>query len=111
MKLRRFVSQLANLGRESASRNSDVTGADAEAPWCIDDANRVQKILQVRERLAHAHEYDVVDFFSAVLLDPDELLPHLACTEIARPAFQSARAKFAAISAPDLTGDTNCPAI
>ena len=70
-----------------------------------------QKIFQVGERLAHAHEDDVIDFFSALLFDGDELLHHLGCVEIARQAFQSARAKFAPISAADLAGDANCPAI
>jgi len=73
--------------------------------------NRAQKIFQVGERLAHAHEDDVIDFFSAVLFYLDELLHDLGCIEIARVAFQSARAKFAAISAADLGGDANGPAI
>src|SRR5207253_9175676 len=110
-KLRGLVGQLANLRRESASGNGDVAGADAEAPWRVDDANRAQKILQVRQRLAHAHEHDVIDFFSALLFNGDELLDDLAGIEIARPAFQSACAKFAAISAADLARDANCPAI
>src|SRR5882724_1771848 len=110
-KLRGFVGQLANLRRESAGRNGDVAGADAEAPWRVDDANRAEKIFQVGERLAHAHEDDVIDLFSAFLFDRDELLHDLACIEIARPAFQSAGAKFAAIRAADLARDANCPAI
>jgi hypothetical protein len=106
-----LVGQLANLRRESASGNGDVAGTDAESPRRIDDANRAQKILQVGERLAHAHEDDVIDFFSALLFDGDELLHHLGRVEIARQAFQSARAKLAAISAADLARDANCPAI
>src|SRR5207249_11353733 len=101
-KLRGVVGLIAKLRRGSASRNGDAAGADAEAPWRVDDANRAQKILQVGERLAHAHEDDVIDFFAALLFNLDELLHHLACIEIARPAFQSARAKFAAIRAADL---------
>src|SRR6266567_824063 len=110
-KLRGLVGQLANLRRESAGRNGDVAGADAKAPWRVDDANRAQKIFQVGERFAHAHENDVIDFFSALLFNRDELLDDLACIEIARPAVQSAGAKFAAISAADLARDADCPAI
>src|SRR6266516_6467049 len=106
-KLRDVVGQLANLRRESACRDCDVAGADAETPWCIDDSNRTQKIFQVGERLTHTHEDDVIHLFSALLFDGDELLHHLACIEIARPAIQSARAKFAPISTADLAGDAN----
>src|SRR6266496_5016814 len=110
-KLRGLVGQFANLRRESASGNGDAAGADAEAPWRIYYPNRAQKIFQVGERLAHAHEDDVIDFFSALLFNRDELFHHLACIEVARPAFQSAGAKFAAISAADLARDADCPAI
>src|SRR5215831_7703934 len=110
-KLRGFVGQLADLRRQSAGRNGDVAGADAEAPWRVDNANRAQKVFQVGERLAHAHEDDVIDFFSALLFYLDELLHHLGGVEIAREAVQSAGAKFAAISAADLAGDANSPAI
>src|SRR5216684_3883026 len=98
-KLRGFVGQLANLRREATGRNGDVACADAKAPWRIDDANRAQNVFQVGERLAHAHEDDVIDFFAALLFNLDELLHDLACIEIAGPAVQSAGAKFAAISA------------
>src|SRR5215831_12843449 len=101
-KLRGFVGQLADLRRQSAGRNGDVAGADAEAPWRVDNANRAQNILQVGERLAHAHEDDVVDFFAGLLLYLDELFHHLGCVEIARKTFQSAGAKLAAVSAADL---------
>src|SRR5438046_10696221 len=85
-KRRGLDGQLTNLRRESASRNGDAAGADAEAPWRVDDANRAQKILQVGERLAHAHEDDVIDFFAALLFNLDELLHHLALIEISPPA-------------------------
>src|SRR5437899_11494330 len=110
-KLRGLVGKLANLRRESAGRNGDVPGTDAETPRRVDDANRAQNVFQVGERLAHAHEDDVIDFFAALLFNLDELLHDLACIEIAGPAVQSAGAKFAAVSAADLAGDTNGPAI
>src|SRR5262249_13026800 len=88
-----------------------MPGADAEAPWRVDNANRAQKIFQVGERLAHAHENDVIDFFSALLFYLNDLLHHLGRVEIARKTFQSAGAKFAAVSAADLARDANGPAI
>src|SRR5262245_10550208 len=110
-KLRGLVGQLANLRRQSAGRNGDVPGADAEAPWRVDNANRAQNIFQVSQRFAHAHENDVIDFFATKFFYPDELLHDLACIEIARQAVQSAGAKFAAVSAADLARDANGPAI
>ena len=52
-----------------------------------------------------------LDFFAAKFFYLDKLLHHLGCVEIARITFQSARAKFAAVSAADLARDANRPAI
>ena len=38
--LQRFFGQFANLRRQTAGRNRDVAGADAEAPLCVNYPNR-----------------------------------------------------------------------
>src|SRR6266480_2296718 len=68
----------------------------------VDDPNRAQHIIKVGERFAHSHENNVVDLVAAFVLNRDHLIDNFVCSQIARESFQTARTKFASVSATDL---------
>ena len=109
--LQRLVRELADLRRQTTGRDGDMSCTNGKSPWCVYDSNRAHDVRKIRQRLAHSHEDDVVDFFSAFLFDRDELIDNLVRQKIARKSFEAARAKFAAVSATDLSRNTNRPPI
>ena len=58
--LQRLLRQLANLRREAAGGDRDLPRADADAPWRIEDLDRLHEIGEIGQRLAHAHEDEIV---------------------------------------------------
>ena len=105
--LERLMGEHTNLRHQSAGRDRDVTRSDTNPPGCIDDSDGTQQTIVVRQRLTHSHEYDVVDVLTALPLDSDKLFDNLICTQIAFPAFQTTRAKLAAVRTTDLGRDAN----
>src|SRR5438270_7170937 len=81
--------------------------AGPQSPWRIDDSDRCHQILEIGERFAHSHEHDVVDLFAALALNRDDLIDNLVRRQIATESFKAARAKFTAVSAPDLRRNTD----
>src|SRR2546430_13687593 len=109
--LQRLISEFSNLWRKTTCRHRNVSSADAETPWRVDDLNRAHHVLQVCEGFAHAHENDVVDLVAAFAFDRDDLVDNFARAQIAREPFQAACAKFASVSATDLGRNADCSAI
>ena len=60
-KLQRFVSQFADLRRETAGGNGDFASADPSAPRRVQNPERLDKIDVIGERFAHAHDDQIVD--------------------------------------------------
>src|SRR5437763_1375305 len=81
--------------------------ADSQSPRRVDNSNRAHDILEVRQRLAHSHEHDVIDLLAALALDRDDLVDNLVWFQISTEPVQTARAEFAAISAADLRRNTD----
>src|SRR2546423_11589204 len=54
-----LLAQLANSRNESHRRNRHVPRAQVEAIGTIEDTQRLQDIIVVMQRLAHAHQDDV----------------------------------------------------
>ena len=75
--------------------------------WRVDDSNRAHHIVEVRQRLAHSHENDVVDLLAAFAFDRDDLIDNFVRLEVARKSFQTARAKFAAVGTTHLRRDAD----
>src|SRR5262245_10946584 len=84
-----------------------MASSDAEAPFRVNNPNCTQHVLEVGEWLAHAHEHNIVDLLSGPGLDGDDLVNNFVRGQIAGETFQTARAKFAAVSATDLGRDTD----
>ena len=59
--LQRLVGQLADLRREAAGGNRDLARADAAAPGRVEDVQRLEQVVVIRQRLAHAHDDEVAD--------------------------------------------------
>src|SRR5205814_817206 len=94
--------------------NGDVPRADTETPWRVDDSNCAHHVLQVCEGFAHSHEDNVVDLLAAFPFRRDNLIDNFVLPQIARESFQTARAKFASVSATNLarlTRETSRPAL
>src|SRR2546421_11419315 len=109
--LQRLISEFSNLWRKTTCRHRNVSSADAETPWRVDDLNRTHHVLQVCQRFAHAHENDVVDLLAAFALDRDDLIDNFIWPEVAGESFKAAGANFAAVSAADLGRNADCSAI
>ena len=100
--LQRLLGELADARREAAGGNRDVPRADADAPMRVDDLDRLHQVGVIRQRLAHAHEDDVVDLRLRRALGLDDLRDDLARRQVALEALQPARAELAAVGAADL---------
>ncbi len=109
--LGRLAGQLPDLRGEAAGGDGDVARADVEAPGGIDDADGAEEVGQVGQRLAHAHEDDVVDPLAALFFDGEKLVDDFGRVEVAGEAVEAARAEFAAVSAADLGGDAGGAAV
>ncbi len=109
--LQRLLGKFANLRRQSAGRDRDVPGADAETPLRVNDPDRSQHVVEVSERLAHPHEHNVVDLFTSRALNCDELIDYFVWAQIARKTFQTARAEFAPVRTAHLGRNTNRPTV
>src|SRR6202043_2627997 len=103
--------KFSNLGRKSTGRNSNVSRAGPQTPRRIDDSNGAHHVLEICQRLAHSHEHDVVDLFSGLALDCNDLIDDFVRVQIPAESFQTARAKFTAISAAYLGGNADCSPI
>ena len=57
--LERLLAQLANSGNKSHRRNRHMPRAQVEAIRTVEDTQRLQDIIIVMQRLAHAHQDDV----------------------------------------------------
>ena len=84
---------------------------DRNSPRRIDDLNRTHEIIVIRQRLAHSHEDNVVNAFSALFFDRHDLIHNFIGAQIAFPSVEPARAEFAAVGATDLGRKANCPPI
>ena len=99
------IGELANLRDESARGDGDVTCAKADAPRGVDDAKGAREVFKVGQRLAHAHENDILNAFAGEGLGLEDLIDDFAGVEVTGPAVESAGAKFTSVSATDLAGD------
>ena len=106
-----FVGKFLNLGRQTAGRDGNVSRANAESPRRVNDSNRAHHVAKVGKRFTHSHENDVVDLLTACALNRDDLIDNFVRAQVAGKSFQTACTKFAAVSAPDLRGEANCPPI
>ena len=103
--LQRLIRQLPDLRGQTARGHRDVPRAQADAPRRVDDPDGLQELVVIGQRLAHSHEDEVVHALSSGFLGPQDLLDDLARPQVALPAVQPARAKFAAVGAPHLGRD------
>src|SRR5262249_32674359 len=85
--------------------------ADPKSPWCVNDPDRAHQIVEVSQRLAHAHEHDVVDVFAALALNRHDLVDNLIGFQVPAESFQPARAKLAAVGATDLGRNSKRPPV
>ncbi len=85
--------------------------ADADAPGRVDDFERLHQVFVIGQRLAHAHENEVVDLCPGGALGLDNLRDDFAGREVALPAFQPAGAKLASVGAADLGRDAKGEAV
>ena len=53
------VAQLANCRGHAHRRHRDLARADTQAPRCVDGADGLSHAVEIRQRLAHAHEDDI----------------------------------------------------
>src|ERR1051325_1579076 len=81
--------------------------SNSNAPWRIYDSDGAQEVVEVRQRFTHSHENDVVDLFTALTFDRDDLIHDFIRAQISRKTIQPACAKFAAVSATDLGRNAN----
>jgi hypothetical protein len=102
--LQRLFRQKPDLRGESAGGNGDVPRADTDAPRRVDEVERLHQVGVIRERLAHAHENEIVDARFGDAFRLENLGDDFSGGEISFPTFQTARAKLAAVSAADLGG-------
>src|SRR5437868_13205999 len=84
-----------------------MTRADTDSPRCINDADGPEQVFIVRQRLAHAHENDVVDALIRFSLNRDDLIDNFIGVQVALPAIQTACAEFAAVGASYLSRNAN----
>ena len=114
--LHRVVRELADFRHDAARGNRDAPRADAQAPGRVRDAQRAHRRLAVHQRLAHAHDDDVVEigeagfarsFVGAFPADEHQLRDDFPGLEIALPPGEPARAKAAALRAADLRRDAD----
>ncbi len=102
------AQRLAEGGKAAQARhvarsgNGDVARADAQRARIHDESERGQQIVHVGERLAHAHEDEIVHPRAGHLLRRENLAENLRRRQIAREAQQPAGAKLAAESAAHL---------
>ena len=85
--------------------------ADADAPRRVEDVERAHQVRVVGQRLAHAHEDEIVDARLRRALGLDDLRDDLAGGEVALPALQTAGAEFAPVGAADLGGEAEGEAV
>jgi hypothetical protein len=71
----------------------------------FDDGQRARHLVEVVQRLAHAHEDDIRRFLPVALHRPVELLHHLASAQVAAETEGRGGAEGAAPGAADLAGN------
>ncbi len=79
-----------------------MSSPNPESPRSIDDSDGPNHVVEVRQRLAHSHEHNVVDLFAALALNCDDLIDNFVWLEVPAESFEAARAKFAAVGAANL---------
>ena len=72
-----------------------------------DDFQSFNQVLDVSERLAHAHKDDVVDGFSGFLFHGKHLADYFGGCQVAGKTGETRRAEFAAIGTSDLRRDAD----
>ena len=115
-----LLGQLENLRDDPGSRDGNATSTKAEAPGGVHRLEGSQQVIVVGERLAHAHDHDIIkrcqplggaDRVGLVLdtADLNQLGDDFAHGQVALPALEPGGAKLAAIGATHLGRDTDRP--
>ena len=116
-----LLGQLENLRDDPGSRDGNATSTKAEAPGGVHRLEGSQQVIVVGERLAHAHDHDIVKRGQPLgrpgrvglvldAADLDQLGDDFAHGQVALPALEPGGAKLAAIGAAHLGRDTDRPA-
>src|SRR6516225_3182684 len=84
-----------------------MPGANADAFFGAGNIQGIDQVIQVRERLTHAHDDDVCQplLGRQEVSQADELFQNLANRQVSLQAIQTARTKDASHSAADLRAD------
>ena len=108
----RLGGEAADLGHEATGRNGDAACAEAEAPVGVDDGEHDldgrDDVVQVVQRLAHAHHDDVSDLFPGpanIPPDSHDLIDNLGRGQIAGQFEGAGQAELAGHGTTDLGGD------
>ena len=72
------LGQLIDPGYDPGGGNGQASGRQAGTPRMLEDFERAHHLIQVAQRLAHAHEDHVARLLSRQFHAPVELLDHLA---------------------------------
>ena len=59
--LQRLVGELADLRRQPAGRDGDLSRTDGPAPRRVQNAQGSEQVVVIRERFAHPHDHEVAD--------------------------------------------------
>src|ERR1700724_2466434 len=88
-----------------------MTRTNPNAPRRINNFDRLQQLLVIRQWFPHSHKDDIIDLLAAQTLDSKNLFNDLAHLEVSCPSFQSACTKFATKRAANLRRNANSLAV
>ena len=100
-----LVGETADAVGDAAGRNRHVAHGKASHLRLKEHLHGAEDVVGIEERLAHAHEDDVVDVMPHVGFHGRKVGDDLAGREVTREALLSRGAKAAAQRAADLRGD------
>ena len=109
--LQLFLSQLVDLGHQTAGGKADVAHSDVHALRGGDVLKEAHDLIKIIQRLPDAHEDDVGDALPDVLLGGIDLRADLTGFQVAHPACLGGGAEAAAHPAAHLGGDADRVAV
>ena len=111
-----FLGQTIDHRHQSGGRQRDALVGEAEAKIVAHDAHRTHHIVEIQQRLAHAHHHHVGELALAMrhVVQMFRCNPHLAddlrSGQVAVEALRAGRAERASQAAADLRRDAQCAA-